>query len=61
MKPAIALTTGEIARRLNVPIHRVDYLIKSRDIHPTERAGHLRIFDTAALNTFRREIEGVTR
>ena len=39
-----ALTVGEIARRLNCPIHRIEYLVQSRNIQPTQRAGNLRVF-----------------
>jgi DNA-binding transcriptional MerR regulator len=38
------LTIGEIAKRLNYPIHRIEYVIRSRNIQPIQRAGNLRIF-----------------
>jgi len=38
------LTVGEIARRLGCPLHRVEYLIRSRHIRPASRAGLLRVF-----------------
>jgi DNA-binding transcriptional MerR regulator len=37
-------TVGEIARRHNVPIHRVEYVIRSRGIQPVGRAGNARVF-----------------
>ena len=37
-------TIGEIARRLAEPVHRVEYIIKSRDIQPVGRAGNARVF-----------------
>jgi hypothetical protein len=43
------LTTGAIARRLNIPVHRVEHLIQSRRIDPVSRAGNLRIFDEQAF------------
>ena len=46
----IAITIGEIARRLNVPIHRVEYTVRSRNIQPISTAGNLRIFDVAAID-----------
>ena len=40
----IAPTVGENARRLGVPLHRVEYVIRSRGIRPTARAGNARLF-----------------
>ena len=51
-----ALTIGVIAEQLGIPLHRVEYLIKSRDIRPVQRAGHLRVFDATALDALRKEI-----
>lgn len=53
-----ALTVGVIAERLAVPIHRVEYLLRARDIAPVQRAGHLRIFDEGAVETLARELKG---
>lgn len=40
-------TVGEIARRLGESLHRIEYVIRSRNIQPTSRAGHVRIFAEA--------------
>jgi hypothetical protein len=40
-----SLTVGLIARRLNEPLHRVEYAIKSRNIKPVAIGGNARIFD----------------
>jgi len=40
----VLLTVGEIAQRLGVPLHRVEYLIRSRRIVPASRAGNVRVF-----------------
>ena len=50
-----ALTIGEIARRLGWPIHRVDYLIRSRGIEPELRAGNLRVFPETIIDRLRSE------
>ena len=50
-----ALTTGEIARRLGWPVHRVDYLIRSRGIEPAIRAGNLRVFPETIIDRLRTE------
>jgi hypothetical protein len=39
-----ALTLGAIARALDEPIHRVEYVIRTRHIEPEAIAGHIRIF-----------------
>ena len=39
-----ALTVGEIARRRNVPVHKVEYIVRSRRIRPAYRAGNAFIF-----------------
>jgi len=51
MSPATSTTTlptvGEIARRLGESLHRIEYIIRSRRIQPSSRAGHIRIFAEA--------------
>lgn len=51
-----ALTLGVLAERLGVPVHRAEYLVRSRQIKHVERAGHLRIFDEKAVEILQREI-----
>ena len=57
MEAKRALTIGEIAKRLKCPIHKVEYLVSSRNIKPIQRAGNLRVFSEDALETIRRELE----
>ena len=52
-----ALTVGEIARRLECPVHRIQYLVAARGIEPVERAGNLRIFSVETLNALRAELK----
>lgn len=40
-------TIGEIARRLNAPVHRIEYVIRSRQIQAVSTAGNARIFSEA--------------
>ena len=42
---AEALTVGVIARRLNAPVHRVTYVIRSRGLTPTAKAGASYVFE----------------
>ena len=45
IEPSNAFATpGEIARLANVSEHRVQYLIRSRNLKPIGRAGHIRVF-----------------
>lgn len=43
------LTVLEIARRLRQPLHRVEYVIRTRNIPPIGWAGHARVFHDADL------------
>ena len=50
MNPCVQyLTVGEIALRLNVPVHRVEYAVLAHDIPAVGRAGNARVFDDSAL------------
>ena len=42
-----APTVGEIARRLGEPVHRIEYVIRSRDIQPAGRAESAYIYTEA--------------
>lgn len=44
MTPQRALTIGAIASELNEPVHRVQYVIKTRGIEPESVAGNIRVF-----------------
>jgi len=48
-EPESLLTVGEIARRLRQPLHRVEYVIRTRNIPPTGWAGHARVFHDTDL------------
>ena len=63
MKPTDAtplLTVGEIARRLQQPIHRIEYLIRTRKIVPTSVAGNARVFTEADVAFLESTIAAVT-
>ena len=47
--------TSEIP--MGISLHRVDYLVRSRNIQPIARAGHLRVFGEETNTTLRREPE----
>ncbi len=57
LPPAPSLnTTGEISRRLRVPVHRVEYIIATRGIQPAAVAGASRVFDEQAVAAIAREL-----
>ncbi|QKK08403.1 MAG: hypothetical protein HND58_09595 [Planctomycetota bacterium] len=43
------LTIGVIARRVNQPLHRVEYFLRSNAICPIGRAGNARVFDEGVV------------
>lgn len=53
------LTVGEIAARLHVPIHRVQYVVRVRGVSAAALAGRTRLFDNDALARVRHEIEAM--
>jgi len=52
-------TIGEIARRLAVPTHRVEYVIRARHIVPCGWAGNARVFDQEAIESITAELERI--
>jgi len=61
MKHDPLVTVGQVAKRLDVPIHVVAYLLRSRRIEPTARAGILRLYDEASVKRIAAEVERVAR
>ncbi len=52
-------TVGQIARRLGVPSHRIEYVIRARGIQPCSWAGNARVFDEAAVEAIAGELERI--
>ena len=52
-------TVGEIARRLDEPVHRIEYLIRSRNIQPSGRAGNVRVFTDADVQRIAAELRRI--
>jgi hypothetical protein len=44
-----AITIGAIARELKQPLHRIEYVLRTRNIEAVSTAGHVRIFDRDAV------------
>ncbi len=54
-------TVGEIARRSGFPIHRVEYVIRSRSIVPSARAGNACIYSEADVRRIISELHRIDR
>ena len=52
-------TVGVIARRLQRPIHRVNYVIDTRGIEPIGKAGHARVFTEGAVEKIAAALESI--
>ena len=52
-------TVGEIARRLGEPVHRIEYVIRTRQILPNGRAGNVRIFTDADVSDIAAELRRI--
>jgi DNA-binding transcriptional MerR regulator len=59
--PPIVPTVGSIAERLGVPVHRIRYVIESRRIEPTGRAGNARIFTDSDVERIASELKRIER
>lgn len=56
--PARLLTTTRVAERLGVPVHRVEYVLRTRRyLTPCALAGNVRLFDNETLLFIQFELE----
>ena len=54
------LTVGEIARRLGVPLHRVEYVLRTRgQVRPLGRAGHARVYSESDVRFIASELRRI--
>ena len=58
--PAVP-TVGEIARRVGKPLHRVEYVIRARQIRPIGRAGNARVFAEVDVARIGGELDRIDR
>jgi predicted transcriptional regulator len=57
--PPSLLTVGEISKLLGVEKHRVEYVIVRRGIKAAARAGAALVYDEAAFERIKRELERI--
>jgi len=55
-KCPILRTPGVVAQELGAPLHRVQYVLDSRGIAPSARAGRLRLLDAKAVEAIRQAL-----
>lgn len=54
-------TVGEIARLTGRPVHRVEYVIRTRNIKPRGLAGNARVFENADVERIASELRRIER
>jgi hypothetical protein len=54
-------TVGQLAQQLTVPVHRITYLLNTRRITPTYRAGRLRLYSAREAEILRSELASMDR
>jgi hypothetical protein len=60
MSPVPSLpTVGEIARRLNAPLHKVEYVLRSRQVQPAGRAGNSLVYSEADVQYVASELRRI--
>ncbi len=59
VKIPVLSTVGIIARRLRMPLHRIEYVISSRNIQPDGMAGNARVFSDAAVARIKSELQRI--
>ena len=52
-------SVGTLAQLFRVPVHRIQYVIRSRGIAPAGIAGNVRLFDDAAAQWIASELQRI--
>ena len=55
-EPPHLLTAGRIAEQLGEPLHRVQYVLRTRQLRASAYAGRLRLFGHGTVDLVRREL-----
>ena len=59
-KPPELNTLGKVAQHLQVPVHRVQYVLRSRPhLQPAATAGRLRLFDDETIEQIAKELQTI--
>jgi len=54
-----SFTVGQIVAQLGVPLHRILYVIESRNIHPTHRMGPWRLYGPDELSRIKNGLDEI--
>lgn len=49
-------TVGVIAKRLKVKVHQVEYVLRTREIHPVSWAGNARVYSESDVERVQSEL-----
>jgi hypothetical protein len=52
-------TVGEIARRLGEPVHKIEYVLRTRNIRPSAIAGNCRVYAEEDVERIAAELQGI--
>jgi hypothetical protein len=52
-------TVGEIARRLGEPVHRIEYVLRTRNIRPSGIAGNCRVYADEDIERIAAELQHI--
>ncbi len=52
-------TVGEIARRTGYPVHKIEYVIRSRNLQPATVAGNARVFSETDVEFIAHELHRI--
>lgn len=61
METPQALTVGVLARECGCEAHQIEYLIRSRQIEPIQRAGNLRVFAPEVVDMLKDELRKIEK
>lgn len=53
------ITAGTMAERLGVPLHKIQYVLRSRNIKPVGKAGTLRVYSEAQVDEVAENLETI--
>lgn len=60
MATARFITVGEISRRLDVPVHRISYVLRTRRIKPEGWAGRAKVYSVDAMKAVNTALNSIS-
>jgi hypothetical protein len=55
------LTVGEVVKKLDCPIWRVQWLLRTCDVKPIGRAGVLRLYEPNVMDVLQKELDSIQK